>query len=1025
MSLSRLGKVVVSTNIGTYNDDNRIKLHDDITEIEKTWGKVDFILLQELNWNFGQLNNQNLPPFFDQPPKTNANRAHDTIRGVGTFGPETSEKNKPREAEIQKVVDELQHEFLAQVFETSFMRRNRNEKTDAVLINAYGNHTKKSIVTIETELKTLVQSCKELGLEKIIITGDMNDETVEIEGFHELRHPELYHKDRIGAQKKNIDKVLCNFDEVKILEIRQSLESKSSNNPNLGHKVIVFGINTLPEPVKVSSLNYGRLLQIHQAQRPTLKKIDFKWKEIDEAAKNNDEVKTVELLEEAGTKLYDHLENLIERATTTKSTRCQSRHATLQKATEGLDENLSNQKKAKSFFQIAKNLKNGIERANQSLPELSKFVEKLEDKLKALETVDEKIYDQLINECYQSSDVTNEEISKRLEFPSRKEFDRIMLTVNKSGASDYAGVTTKATILLYKKCPVIRAIFYELFKRVCFTGHIPTALKRDKIVFLWKRKGSIYDVSNYRPITHAPAVGKHFEKLTKELLNKVPDKNAENHAYAAKMSIFTAITELIATIQEINRMNEELPDKSKMILPVIIAEDISGAFECLPHLQLERCITKMQELDRLNPSTYKKLGCKIDKLTRSYLDRKASVYDDKGESLPLELIPGRSSPQGSSNSPKFWRIHDKIFSTLHHLKMKELLKTNKNILKYSHFGFSDDHVTVIAVLVDKVTEKAHEKFLSNTKIINKAVVQTRLSLKLATETCGSKINAAKTEIVTAEIYAKHVIQAAPAFKWLGNTFELSKKFELKMSEKQLDCKIAATKKHMNDMFSYFKFTPHRLRIYKVYINPIIDFFLLQYIMNNNKIELNEVDKLSNFQHFCLARVLGTYPEALRKSELQNALQELNIPQKAARTASQLSNCPRVAEIQQPLLTTLNYLETSTRHTRNTINIILPKSYTHNHCFPLKLLTLAKQHTRQRKQSATKELIIKIGKLATKLRATRLQTFDTRIDIDPELFELKDRLTNDMITIWPSNNDMMAPPIFGCSITSLLGWVSPV
>ena len=71
------------------------------------------------------------------------------------------------------------------------------------------------------------------------------------------------------------------------------------------------------------------------------------------------------------------------------------------------------------------------------------------------------------------------------------------------------------------------------------------------------------------------------KRKTEELLETVPDANAENHAYAAKVSIFTAITELIATIQEINRMNEELPDKSKMTLPVIVAEDISGAFECL------------------------------------------------------------------------------------------------------------------------------------------------------------------------------------------------------------------------------------------------------------------------------------------------------------------------------------------------------------------------------------------------------------------------------------------------------------
>lgn len=356
--------------------------------------------------------------------------------------------------------------------------------------------------------------------------------------------------------------------------------------------------------------------------------------------------------------------------------------------------------------------------------------------------------------------------------------------------------------------------------------------------------------------------------------------------------------------------------------------------------------------------------------------------------------------------------------------MQELLKTNKNILKYSHFGFSDDHVTVIAVLVDKVTETAHTKFLSNCKIINKAVVQTRLSLQTATETCGSKINAAKTEIVTANIYAKHVIQAAPAFKWLGYSFELSKKFELTVSDKQIDKKIIATKKYMNDMFSYFKFTPHRLRIYKVYITPIIDFFLLQHIMNNKATELSEIDKLSKFQHFCLARVLGTFPEALKKRELQNALQELSVPQKATRLAAQLTNCPKTAEIISPLLEKVNFLETSTRSTRSSTNIILPKHFTHNHCFPLKLLVLAKQHSKPRKVSASKETLIKIGKTACKLRATRLLTFETTEEDFPELFELKNRIVLEMNTILPSNSFMTAPPTFGCSITYLIGRISP-
>ena len=79
----------------------------------------------------------------------------------------------------------------------------------------------------------------------------------------------------------------------------------------------------------------------------------------------------------------------------------------------------------------------------------------------------------------------------------------------------------------------------------------------------------------------------------------------------------------------------------------------------------------------------------------------------------------------------------------------------------------------------------------------------------------------------------------------------------------------------------------------------------------------------------------------------------------------------------------------------------------------------------RMQTANKELIVKIGKIATNLRATRIQCFGITQELNTELFELKTKLETEMNTIWPSNSLMTAPPIFRCSITYLSGWVSPV
>ena len=63
------------------------------------------------------------------------------------------------------------------------------------------------------------------------------------------------------------------------------------------------------------------------------------------------------------------------------------------------------------------------------------------------------------------------------------------------------------------------------------------------------------DTANYRPITHAPAWGKHLEKYLLSKFKEIDDLNDENHAYTAKKSIFSAITDFITAVQDVKRTN--------------------------------------------------------------------------------------------------------------------------------------------------------------------------------------------------------------------------------------------------------------------------------------------------------------------------------------------------------------------------------------------------------------------------------------------------------------------------------------
>jgi hypothetical protein len=222
-------------------------------------------------------------------------------------------------------------------------------------------------------------------------------------------------------------------------------------------------------------------------------------------------------------------------------------------------------------------------------------------------------------------------------------------------------------------------------------GHIPLELRTDKIVFLYKRKGSIKDTSNYRPITHAPAWGKHLEKYILSKFTGLDDLNTENHAYTGQRSIFSAMTDLITAVQDIKRLNLDLDSTESReweYIPIIIAEDISGAFESVPHDTIVQCIKLMFGFDKLTDNNTD-IETKLPQLIKSYLDRQAYITNDK-EKHKLINRPGRSTPQGSSLSPKFWRIHDHCFTTTYHQIIKHRLRQKfPEIVHYKHIAYAD------------------------------------------------------------------------------------------------------------------------------------------------------------------------------------------------------------------------------------------------------------------------------------------------------------------------------------------------
>ena len=64
-------------------------------------------------------------------------------------------------------------------------------------------------------------------------------------------------------------------------------------------------------------------------------------------------------------------------------------------------------------------------------------------------------------------------------------------------------------------------------------------------------------------------------------------------------------------MQLIDKLNETHLDdgerKQYKIVPVIIAEDISVAFEGINHITITRCVERLRQLNHYTPDTYNKL----------------------------------------------------------------------------------------------------------------------------------------------------------------------------------------------------------------------------------------------------------------------------------------------------------------------------------------------------------------------------------------------------------------------------------
>ena len=212
------------------------------------------------------------------------------------------------------------------------------------------------------------------------------------------------------------------------------------------------------------------------------------------------------------------------------------------------------------------------------------------------------------------------------------EISRIISSLNNSKSTYFSPRVLKSVVS--KLSPILA----KLFNKCVLSGYFPNELKTAKIIPLFKNKGSISDLSNYRPISLLSVFSKIFEKLIhreiSDFLESNDILNESQYGFRKKRSTLHAL--LNSTENIYNACDSRLHTLGIFI-------DFSKAFDTVNHTIL------------LKKLCHYGIRGDLLKLITCYLKgRKQYVSYGGVESTPLDIVNG--VPQGSVLGPLLFII---------------------------------------------------------------------------------------------------------------------------------------------------------------------------------------------------------------------------------------------------------------------------------------------------------------------------------------------------------------------------------
>ena len=247
----------------------------------------------------------------------------------------------------------------------------------------------------------------------------------------------------------------------------------------------------------------------------------------------------------------------------------------------------------------------------------------------------------------------------------------------------------------------------------------------------------------------------------------------------------------------------------------------------------------------------------------------------------------KTAPQGSLLSPFLWRVYDAIFTSIYKKSLQVMVSRKIcDAFCIDHVSYADDHLTIYTI---KVGYRVSDQEIADK--IKTLTLLCRNQLSDATKVVGCGVNPTKSEnVIPVDWHGPLKVldpsfETKSSFKWLGYYLNLTEKGELVFDIDTMITKLKTLERLRDSIFQYTESVTLKLKIYKTYFAPFVEFYLPIVIQS----KVGSTTDVHKFQHNCICRSTGAGHTISRKA-LEEKVGEPSVMYKVIRLALRIRFC---------------------------------------------------------------------------------------------------------------------------------------